>query len=146
MILGNKVFRKVSLDRLSSPEQLDQMIRVTSPLGWTALLAIGLLLAGLLAWGVTGSIPTTINGGGILIKTGGLVNVVAPVGGQISHIYVEEGDQIRKGQIVGRMSQPKLSDSIKATREELASLEQREQQMALFGSQELELELLSVNK
>ena len=37
--MQNKLFRKVALERLSSPEQLDQMMTVTSLRGWIALAA-----------------------------------------------------------------------------------------------------------
>ena len=39
------IFRKVALERLSSPEQLDQLMQVTSPKGWLALAGLGALLA-----------------------------------------------------------------------------------------------------
>ncbi len=38
-------------NRLSSPEQLDDYLKVTSPKVWVLLAAIVLLLAGLLLWG-----------------------------------------------------------------------------------------------
>ena len=37
--------------RISSPEQLDDYLKVTSPKVWVLLVAIALLLAGLLLWG-----------------------------------------------------------------------------------------------
>jgi HlyD family secretion protein len=39
------IFRKTSLDRLSSPEQLDRLITVTSPRVWLVIITIGLVLA-----------------------------------------------------------------------------------------------------
>lgn len=47
----NKIFRKVSLDRLSSPEELDQRLAVTTPIGWLALVSISLLVTAALIWG-----------------------------------------------------------------------------------------------
>ena len=65
---GNRLFRKVALERLSSPEQLDQLMRITSPVGWVALLALGVLLACGVLWGIWGSIPTKVKGSGILMR------------------------------------------------------------------------------
>ena len=45
------VFRKVSLDRLASPEQLDQLMQITTPKGWVALLALSVLLLTAIVWG-----------------------------------------------------------------------------------------------
>jgi hypothetical protein len=44
------IFRKVSLDRLSSPEQLDMLATVTAPSGRLVLLALGLLIVLALIW------------------------------------------------------------------------------------------------
>lgn len=55
----DNLFRKKSLERISSPEQLDDYIKVTTPSVWIILIAIGILLAGTIIWGVFGEI--TIN-------------------------------------------------------------------------------------
>ena len=142
----SNVFRKIALDRLSSPEQLDQLVTVTTPSGWTALLGIGALLVMTLIWGVYGKIPTTVMGGGILIKTGGVASVVAPVSGQIDSVYVREGDAVKKGQIIARISQPGLLDEIRQARIALDDLVDNEQQIADFGSTNYRLQLNSTIK
>ena len=72
MILS-AIFRKVSLERLSSPEQLDQMVQVTDPRGWIALTGLGALLLAAIGWGIWGSIPTEAEGTGILLRQGGVL-------------------------------------------------------------------------
>ena len=46
--MQNRLFRKKSLERVSSPEQLNDYMRVTSPAIWMLLGAVIALLAGLL--------------------------------------------------------------------------------------------------
>ncbi|MCR5418705.1 MAG: hypothetical protein K6E84_07310 [Lachnospiraceae bacterium] len=53
------LFRKKSLDRVSSPEQLNDYIRVTTPSVWLVLLALILLLVGMLIWSVFGTVQGT---------------------------------------------------------------------------------------
>lgn len=53
---ANGIFREKSIERVSSPEALNDYIRVTSPSVWIVLLAIVLLLAGMLAWSIFGRI------------------------------------------------------------------------------------------
>ena len=53
------IFRQKSIDRISSPEQLHDYIKVSSPGAWIILVAIIIFLVGELIWGVKGSI--TIN-------------------------------------------------------------------------------------
>lgn len=63
--MSNTLFRKNSLDRISSPEQLNDYIKVSTPSIWIVLIALFILLAAIVIWGITGSIPTTINLQGI---------------------------------------------------------------------------------
>ena len=42
--MGEQVFRKKAMDRLSSPEQLNDYIRVTTPSVWLVLAALVLLI------------------------------------------------------------------------------------------------------
>ncbi len=101
--MQNKLFRKVALDRLSSPEQLDQLMQVTSPRAWLAIFGLFIVLAAIVAWGILGRIPVTVDGEGILIRGGGVNNIPAEVRGQISDVYVGVGDSIQEGQVVARI-------------------------------------------
>ncbi|HEV8578618.1 MAG TPA: NHLP bacteriocin system secretion protein [Thermoanaerobaculia bacterium] len=114
------IFRKVALERLSSPEQLDQLMQVTDPKGWLALGAMGALLLTSLAWGVFGSIPTEARGEGILLRQGGVSSLVAAENGQVEEILVAVGDVIEKGQIVARVRQDELLRQIQDSRDKLA--------------------------
>lgn len=44
--MSDQIFRKKSLDRISSPEQLNDYIRVANPGIWMILAAVIILLAG----------------------------------------------------------------------------------------------------
>ena len=54
----NHIFRQKSLDRVSSPEQLDKYIKSTNPSLWVLLIAIIVLLCGTIVWGTIGKIET----------------------------------------------------------------------------------------
>ena len=53
------LFRKKTLDRISSPEQLTDYLRVTNPGIWAVLAAVILLMAGFLVWASVGELETT---------------------------------------------------------------------------------------
>ena len=55
---GSGIFREKTMKRVSSPEQLNDYIRVTSPSVWIVLIALVVLLVGMLAWSVFGRIET----------------------------------------------------------------------------------------
>ena len=53
---ANGIFRKKSIERVSSPEALNDYIRVTTPSVWIVLIALVVLLLGMLAWSVFGTV------------------------------------------------------------------------------------------
>lgn len=57
-IMDNQLFRKKSMDRISSPEKLEDYMRVTSPGIWMVLTAVIVLLAGLLVCASIGKVET----------------------------------------------------------------------------------------
>ena len=57
------LFRQKNLERISSPEQLNDYIRVTTPSVWLVLAALVVLLVGLLAWGALGTVESTADDG-----------------------------------------------------------------------------------
>jgi len=127
------IFRKSSLDRLASPEQLDSLIRVTSPRAWLALAAIGGLLLTALLWGVFGSIPSKVRGSCILIRPGGVDEIVAPGNGWVSDISVEAGDMVRHGQMIARVERSTSMDQIKSAEAKLHELRARQEQVMLIN-------------
>ena len=61
----NSVFRKKSIDRVSSPEALNDYIRVTTPSVWIVLIALVVLLLGMLAWSVFGRVEVHDENGNV---------------------------------------------------------------------------------
>ena len=52
----NGIFRQKSIDKVSSPEKLDDYIKVTTPSVWITLAAILILLIGTIVWGFFGKL------------------------------------------------------------------------------------------
>lgn len=59
--MENPLFRKKSLERATSPEQLGDYIKVTNPGIWIVLAAVLFLLAGFLVWGAVGKLETKVS-------------------------------------------------------------------------------------
>ena len=124
--MNSNVFRKVSIDRLSSPEQLDQLLRLTSARSWIGLAAFGLLVACAVAWGIAGSLQTRVHGTGVLIRSGGVFAVSTTTGGRVTDVSVRPGTRVREGQVVARIEQADLADAIAQARDRVADLERQE--------------------
>ena len=58
--MENGLFRKQSLERISSPEQLHDYMHVTSPRLWMLLIAVAVLLIGFLAYASTATMENTM--------------------------------------------------------------------------------------
>jgi len=62
----NQIFRQKSLDRVSSPEQLDKYIKTTTPTVWLLMAAIIVFLCGTIVWATVGKIETSSETGCIV--------------------------------------------------------------------------------
>jgi HlyD family secretion protein len=96
--MTRQIFRKEALDRLASPEQLDQLMQLTSPRGWIALAGLGLLLLTAVAWGLFGTIATTVEGQGFLLRSGGVAPMAAPHAGTVTRVLAHAGEEVEKDQ------------------------------------------------
>lgn len=110
--MSQGLFREVSLEKLSSPEQLDELINVTSPRAWFALIAISCILISAIVWGFLGSIPTKITGHGILLNNGGVTSVQHHTSGQVIDVRFKLGDLVKKGDVLARIELPQLVTEI----------------------------------
>ena len=59
--MNNNLYRKKSLERLSSPDQLNDYIKVTNPAVWLVLAAVTLALAMFVVWAVLGTVTVSTN-------------------------------------------------------------------------------------
>ena len=62
---NKSIFRKQSMESVSSPEQLGDYITSASPSVWLVLIAIILLLVGVCVWGIFGRLDTTVTAGAV---------------------------------------------------------------------------------
>ena len=58
--MNEDIFRKKSLDKVKSPESLDDYIQVSNPGVWLLLISVIVLLAGACIWGVFGHADSTV--------------------------------------------------------------------------------------
>lgn len=114
--MNTNIFRQVSLERLASPEELDHALRVTSPKTWVGLLAVLMLIVGAVTWGWRGSLATTAVGQGVIVRTGGVLNIDARGSGIVLRVDVRVGERIKANQVVARVAQPTLSERLKVMR------------------------------
>lgn len=64
------IFRKKSLEKLVSTEQLDRMITIIKPSFWIVFFAAAIIVVAGLVWGIFGRLPLCIDGIGIVHQEG----------------------------------------------------------------------------
>ena len=65
----SNVYRKSAIERLSSPEQLDKALVITSPLSWLGLVGVALIFAAVVFWSIVGSLPTITTTSGVFVDS-----------------------------------------------------------------------------
>jgi HlyD family secretion protein len=144
--MNTDIFRKVSLARLASPEQLDQILRVTTPKNWVALASTALLLGVAVVWGYTGSIATKAAGQGVIIRSGGMLSIVSPAAGMLLSLDVKVGDKIRANQVIARVAQPVIVEQIRATRQALDQLREDRERMMQVRAEGTRLDIDAIER
>ena len=132
------LFRQESLERLSSPERLDQLMQVVSPRSWLPLVALSSLVCSAVIWSIYGRIPITIEGRGVLIYPSKVVPLQSKSSGQLLALNVKVGDVVKKGQVLATIDQVELHKQLQQQRTKLAELESQDQ--AANSLQQLRLE------
>lgn len=93
----SSVFRKTAIERLSSPDRLDSMLKITSPMSWIGIGAAAVLAAVVAGWSFTGSIPTTVSVPGVLTHSYHTNSLHSSASGTVTSIYVSEGEAVSEG-------------------------------------------------
>ncbi len=63
--MSKPLFRQKSMEKITSPEQMNDYIRVSNPGIWMVLAAVIVLLAGVCVWGIFGRLDTSLQTGGV---------------------------------------------------------------------------------
>jgi HlyD family secretion protein len=123
-VQGNEqLLRKASIEKLSSPEQLDMIMRVTSPKGWIALLAVGTLVAAGVIWSMVFDLSVKVDGRGYMVRGESVREIQALAAGAVIGVEVQSGQVIEPGTIVARLSVPDLENRLATAKLLLADLQ-----------------------
>ncbi len=65
------IFTRESLDKVTSPEKLDDYIRIAGPGIWLLITALLVTAAAVIFWGFTGSLPQSVGANGLVVSSDG---------------------------------------------------------------------------
>lgn len=98
------IFRKTALERLSSPDQLDSMLKITTPMSWVGIGAAAALAAAVVVWSFTGSIPDTVSAPGFLVYSYNTNTLYSTASGTVKNVLAEPGMVVEPGTPVVELS------------------------------------------
>ena len=140
------LFRKESLERLSSPERLDQLMQVVSPKSWLPLTALGFLVVVALIWSIYGRIPITVEGRGVLIYPRKVVPLHSKSAGQLLAMNFNVGDVVKKGDVLATVDQVDLRKQLQLARAKLVQLEEQDRNASSLQVQRNDLDKKAIQE
>lgn len=111
-------FRKKSMEQITSPEQLHECLRVSSPKAWILLTSVLLLLAGFLLWSAFTAVESYETGTAFAEK--GVLTITFDDPSAARH--VEPGMTVRVGELRTEVSSVGLGEGGKTVACAMASL------------------------
>jgi len=134
------LFRQEALERLSSPEQLDQMVEIVNPMAWIPLGAIGCLAIAALLWSIFGRLPLNVKGQGILVRPHRVIQFQAPSNGQLLTLDIQSGTQVRRGQVLGTIDQSQVQEQLRQQQDKLTGLLSQTREKGTLQKRQLDLQ------
>lgn len=120
------LFRRSALEKLSSPERLDEAMIAASPRYWIAFLSAFMIVVGSVAWGFLGSVPTRLQAQGILLSYGGEIFSATSEGdGLLTDVLVTTGQHVEKGQRLATLDMRLDQLRLEREHEKLENLDER---------------------
>jgi HlyD family secretion protein len=134
------IFRQESLERLSSPERLDQLMQVTNRKDWLILVVFAGLTAVGLIWSIFGRVPINVDGKGILIQPRQIVDFQSSIPGQLKSLEIKNGQCVKKDQVLATIDPVELKQQLQLTKEKLKQLQKQAADTSLVANQRIQLE------
>jgi HlyD family secretion protein len=89
---SQKLFRKVALARLSSPDRLDALLGIDRPNVQLGVIGAAILLTAFVVWGFVWRFEQKVAGRCILTSPSGIAEVTASAGGVVGGLTAKLGD------------------------------------------------------
>ena len=105
MAKNKDIFRKAALDKIASPDQMDQSMTVIRPSTVLALISVFIMMVVAVLWCVFGSVPEVVRGRGVIINIDKIESIKYPGNGIVENIFISNGDRVYSGQVIARIEQ-----------------------------------------
>src|SRR6185369_13614676 len=121
-----KLFRQQSLEHLASPDDLERLMPVARAGDWLIIVVTGALIGLLVVWSIVGTVPTVVNGRGVILRPRQVMEAQTTVGGRILYLGVRMGDLVHAGDIIATLDQSDIQKRIQENRRAVSLLEEQD--------------------
>ncbi|MCE2448135.1 MAG: HlyD family efflux transporter periplasmic adaptor subunit [Candidatus Latescibacteria bacterium] len=105
------------------PEPLDDLLRVTAPHEWAILTGLIVVLLGIVAWGLFGSVERILSVDCALVRPGERRPIVSGVAGPVVDVLANTGDTVEVGQAIARVRLPEVDRQVRIAGAKVGLLE-----------------------
>lgn len=137
---AKNIFRKESLEKMASPEELDRLFTVVGSKAWIPMLTLASLCGLAVLWSILGKIPETVDGVGVLINPGRVRRVESSATGRITELKVKAGQEVKIGDIIAVLDQPELKQQLDQAVVRITQLKQVDASQTTIEEERLRLE------
>jgi HlyD family secretion protein len=139
------LFRKTSLERLRSPERLDQAVQIVTLKDWLPLSLLGVLIFLGLLWSIVGRIPVTVTGQGVLIDPRRAIPLQSPTAGQLTSLNITPGQCVKKDEVLATIGTVDLEHQLQQQRDKLTQAQQQTFQDQTLRNQRIQVEQRAIS-
>ncbi|MBT4770710.1 MAG: NHLP bacteriocin system secretion protein [Rhodospirillaceae bacterium] len=133
-----QIFRSEALKKLRDPEQLDTVIKLTTPRGWMSLYIVLFIVVALIVWGFLGGIPSRVSGLGMIRDSKSVIyDVSATAEGWVEAVHVKIGDRVIEGDKIVTLRLPDTETKKKSALTTLEILRQQYDEQSAFTEKDV---------
>lgn len=121
--MAKSVYRRSSLSKLASPDQLDRMIVVISPANWFAILGGIVVVVVVVVWSIIGWLPSKITTSGLFMSDRMNYMLASDISGQVKSIEVDVGDVVTEGQVLVELDRDAVEKELETLNKRLDKVE-----------------------
>ena len=108
MAKNREIFRKAALDKIASPDQMDQSMTVVRPSTVLALISVFIMMVVAVLWCIFGTVPEVVHGRGVIINIDKIESIKYPGTGIVENIFISHGERVYNGQVIARIDQQQV--------------------------------------
>jgi multidrug resistance efflux pump len=109
----NNIFRNMAVEQALSPRELNKYIKIITPPFMIIFVALLLIAATIIIWGISATIPIRIELPGIVFPQNGILTIVANNEGAVFNVRVKPGDYVEEGDIIAYIPHENILHQIK---------------------------------